>query len=266
MASTAQFIASETQPISRDDRFFLWSAIMMTVVMVSGFSVQLAAGRSTFASPLIVHVHAFVFFGWVMIYLAQNVLATTGQVVVHRKLGWLAAGWVGALVVMGFVITIRAARNGTVAFFFQPQHFLIFNPLSVIFFAGLTAAAIVLRRRTDWHRRLHFCGMTLLLGPGFGRLLPMPLLAPYAFECTFAAAMLFPAAGVIADLRRDGQVHPAWRWGIGAIAAYFVLVPVLTHSAAGEAWYRLVTNGSRGATVAGLDFAAPPPGGLITGR
>lgn len=266
MASAAHFTASESRSVVGDDRFFLWSAIMMTVVMVAGFSVQLAAGRSTFASPPIVHVHAFVFFGWVMIYLAQNVLATTGQVAVHRKLGWVAAGWIGALLVMGFVIAIRAARNGTVPFFFQPQQFLIFNPLSVVFFAGLTATAIVLRRRTDWHRRLHFCGMTLLLGPGFGRLLPMPLLVPYAFECTFAVAMLFPAAGVIADLRRDGRVHPAWRWGIGAMAAYFVLVPVLTHSAVGEAWYRLVTNGSRGATVAGLAFAAPPPGGLITGR
>ena len=89
------------------------------------------------------------------------------------------------------------------------QQFLVFNPLTLFAFAGLTAAAIVMRRRTDWHRRLHLCGMTLLLGPGFGRLLPMPLLPPFAFEAVFAASMLFPLAGVISDLRRTGRIHPA---------------------------------------------------------
>ena len=56
-----------------------------------------------------------------------------------------------------------------------------------------------MRRRTDWHRRLHYCGTALLMGPAFGRLLPMPLLAPWAFEATFIAVMIFPIIGVIAE-------------------------------------------------------------------
>ena len=34
-----------------------------------------------------------------------------------------------------------------------------------------------MRRRTDWHRRLMFCGMAILTGPGLGRLLPMRSMA-----------------------------------------------------------------------------------------
>ena len=47
----------------------------MTLVIVAGFSLQLAMGRSSFAAPWYVHAHAVVFMAWVGIYLTQNVLA-----------------------------------------------------------------------------------------------------------------------------------------------------------------------------------------------
>jgi hypothetical protein len=252
-------VAAPARSIGGDDRFFLISAIVMAAVLCAGFSVQFAAGRSSFGAPLLVHVHAVVFFGWVAIYVAQNALAATGSIALHRRLGWIAAGWVVAMVVLGTTITVVNIRRGVAPFIFQPQHFLIFNPLSVIFFAGLTAAAITMRRRTDWHRRLHFCGMALLLGPGFGRLLPMPLLIPWGFQATFVALMLFPLAGIVADLRRDGRVHPAWWSGVGAMLLFFALSEVLPRSAIGSALYAWVTAGSPGAAVPGLAFPPPPP-------
>jgi hypothetical protein len=108
--------------------------------------------------------------------------------------------------------------------------------------------------------------MSLLLGPAFGRLLPLPLLQPWAWESAFAAGMLFPAAGVVADLSRSGRVHPAWRYGIGAMLACFVLTEAITYSPVGTALYRLVTAGSPGASVPPLDFAPPPVGPQVTGR
>lgn len=252
-------MAASTRPIGGDDRFFLISAAMMAAVLGAGFSLHLAAGRSSFSAPLLVHVHALVFFGWVAIYVAQNALAASGSIALHRKLGWIAAGWVVAMVVLGTAITVVNVRRGAAPFIFRPQHFLIFNPLTVLFFAGLTAAAIAMRRRTDWHRRLHFCGMALLLGPGFGRLLPMPLLIPYAFQATFVALMLFPLAGIAADLRRSGRVHPAWWTGVGVMLFFFALSEVVPQSAIGSALYAWVTAGSPGAIIPGLAFPMPPP-------
>lgn len=249
-----------------DERFFLGAAIAMALVIVAGFSLQLAMGRSSFSSPLLVHVHAVLFMGWVAIYLLQNVFAATGRMALHRPLGWIAAAWIVPMLVMGFVVTVAMARRGQVPFFFRPLHFLVFDPLSLLTFAGLTVAAILLRRCTDWHRRLHFCGMAMLLGPGFGRLLPLPLLQPWAWEATFTATLLFPAAGVIADLRRNGRVHPAWRWGIGAMLAALLLTEAITYGPLGEALYRRVVAGSPGAKVPPLDFASPPEGTRITGR
>jgi hypothetical protein len=204
--------------------------------------------------------------GWIMIYLLQNILVATDRIAIHRRLGWMAAGWMVPMIVLGFCVTLAMVRRGQVPFFFRPLHFIVFDPLSLLTFAGLTGSAIALRNHTEWHRRLHLCGMSMLMGPGFGRLMPMPLMQPWSWEATFAASMLFPIAGVVADLRRTGHVHPAWRWGIATMIGSFVLIEAITYSSVGLAIYHVVTAGSPGAAVPPLEFAQPPAGPLITGR
>jgi hypothetical protein len=204
--------------------------------------------------------------GWVGIYLLQNIFVATDRMYLHRRLGWIAAAWMVPMIVMGCLVTAVMVRNAYVPFFFRPLQFLVFDPLTVLTFAGLTTAAIVLRRRTEWHRRLHFCGMSMLLGPAFGRLLPMPLLQPWAWEAAFAVTMLFPVAGVWADIRRSGRAHPAWLYGIATMIASFVLIEAITYSPVGSAIYDVVTKGSPGASVGPLDFGTPPVAGPVTGR
>ena len=89
---------------------------------------------------------------------------------------------------------------------------------------------------------------------------------PWAWEASFVACLLFPLAGVWADQRRSGHVHPAWGWGIGTMISVFVLIEAITYSAAGAAIYGAATAGSKGAAVAPLEFAPPPVGPLMTGR
>jgi hypothetical protein len=249
-----------------DDRFFLRAAIAMALTVAAGFSLQLAAGRSTFHSPLLVHAHAITFMGWVTLYLLQNIFVASDRMSLHRRLGWIGAVWLVPMLVLGCWVTVAMVRRGQVPFFFRPAQFLVFDPMTLFAFVGLTIAAIRSRRETAWHRRLHYCGMSLLLGPAFGRLLPLPLLQPWAWELTFAACLIFPAAGVIADIRRTGRAHPAWRWGIGTMLATLALTEAITYSPVGAAIYRAVAAGSPGAAVPALAFAAPPAGPLVTGR
>ena len=136
--------------------------------------------------------------GWVLIFTVQATLGARGQIEQHRKFGRLALWWMVLMIVMGFVVTIRMVRNGTVPFFFRPQHFLIFDPLNVLVFAAFVLFAVSKRKQTDWHSRLQLGAMALLMGPAFGRLLPMPLLAPYAYESAGAACALFPLIGISA--------------------------------------------------------------------
>ncbi len=253
-------------PVVGDERFFLRGAIVMTLFVVAGFSFQLAMGRSTFASPPLVHAHAIFFMGWVAIYLLQNVFVATGRMTLHRRLGWIAVGWIVPMIVLGCIVTFAMVQRGQVPFFFRPAHFLIFDPMSVFAFAGLTIAAVVMRRRTEWHRRLHFCGMSILIAPAFGRLLPLPLLQPIGWEVSFAVVLLFPIVGAWSDIRRSGRVHPGWIYGIATMLGTLLLVEAITYSPAGTAIYSWVTEGTPGESVAPLDFAAPPDGPLMTGR
>lgn len=250
----------------RDDRFFLTMAVAMALTIVAGFSLQLAMGRSSFASPPLVHLHAIVFFGFVTLYVVQNALVTRGSIALHRRLGWIGAGWASAMVVIGIYTTVTMARNGATPFFFLPAYFLVMNSLSILCFGGLVAAAILLRKRTEWHRRLLFCAMAILTGPAFGRLLPMPLMIPYAEWGVFAAVLLWPLIAIVADLRRRSSVHPALWCGVAAIIGTQLAMTLVAHSPLGVAIYDAATAGTPGAEVAPLEFPPPPAGPLITGR
>ncbi|MET0179723.1 MAG: hypothetical protein ABW194_04495 [Novosphingobium sp.] len=270
MATTPDFFAPTT-PRARDDaavdqRFAATMAIAMAVVVVAGFSTQFLAGRSTFASPVRVHIHAVVFIGWVAIFVAQAWLATRGPLRLHRQLGWLAVGWMVVMVGAALAVMVAVVRQGTAPFFFQPQEFLIANPLALLGFVGLTGAAVAMRRRTDWHARLHICGMTMIMGPAFGRMLPMPLLIPYAFEAAGVASALFPIAGMIRDRRHLGSVHPAWWCGLGVLAVVLIAPNYLAATPFGDWLYATAVAASPGEAVPGLAFAPPPAGPLLTGR
>jgi len=241
---------------ARAESFWPISALIMALVQVAGFSTQLAMGRSSFHAPIYVHLHAFLFFGWVWLFLLQSFLAERAGMALHQRLGWLAVGWIPAMIFMGTFVTVALVRRGHVPFFFQPLYFLVMDPMTVLTFGGLAGAAIMLRRQTQWHRRLMFCSMAILTGPGFGRLLPLPFLIPYAGQAAVAATLVFPLAGAIRDLKRRGKVHPAWLWGIGAIVGSQILVSAIIHSPVGNAIYALATQGSPGAAVAPMTY--PP--------
>ena len=102
------------------DSFFRMLAIAMGLTVVAGFSLHYFMGRSTFAARPLVHLHGLAFMGWVGIFVTQAWLATHGPIALHRRLGWIGAGWVVLLIVMGCLISIDVTQRGTAPFFFHP--------------------------------------------------------------------------------------------------------------------------------------------------
>lgn len=133
-------------------------------------------------------------------------------------------------------------------------------------FMGLTGGAVALRRDTEWHARLQVGGMAILTGPAFGRLIPMPLFIPYAFEAAGVGSALFLIAGMVRDTRRSCSVHPAWWVGLATLVGTMVIARVLANSSIGDAIYQSAVAGYSGAEVAGLDYPPPPGTPLRTGK
>jgi len=231
---------------AREERFFFTIACIMAAIIVAGFSFNLAMGRSSFSLPLIYHVHAFVFFSWVALYVVQNALVARDLVAVHRKLGWLSLGYVPVMVGLGTAVVLNSLARGGPPFFAQNE-FLFGNIAGLITFAGLIVAALILRRRTDWHRRLMLSGMAILTGPGLGRLLPMPLFIPWAWQVANAVPMLFVLAGMVFDLRRNGRPHSAWIWALAAVFGMQAISYVIAFSSFGVSTTEHVIAGTPGA-------------------
>ena len=230
-----------------EERFFFKMACLMGAVIVAGFSLHLAMGRSTFAVPLIYHVHGVVFFGWVALLVTQSALVAGGNVALHRRLGWLSVLWIPLMVALGVAITVTSVQRTGGPFFFDANEFLISNPIGLLAFAGLSLGAVALRRRTDWHRRLMLGAMASILGPGFGRILPSPLLGPLAWEITSSIGMVFILAGMWRDKRHLGRVHPAWLVGLVAGIGWIALGQVLAYTEWGIALTEQVMAGHPGA-------------------
>jgi hypothetical protein len=217
-------------PLVRERLFFFVMALVIAATVVSGFSLQLIAGRSTFASPWWVHVHGLTFMGWIGIYLTQNFLIWRGETTLHRRLGRVAAVYVGWMMLVGLSVNTLAAINHRIPFFFEPNVFLVMDWFTVLTFAGLTLAGVAMRGKTDWHRRLMLCGAVEVMTPGVGRLLPLPFMGTWIIWGIWGVMLVYIAVAMIYDLRTRGKVHPAYFWGFGTITLAAALIRPIAFS------------------------------------
>jgi hypothetical protein len=116
--------------------------------------------------------------------------------------------------------------------------------ITVLTFYAFTVAAITLRQRTDWHRRLMLSGTIFLTAPAWGRLAPLPLLGEDLGVWAILAAQLlfFFGFAIRHDLSTRGRVHPAYFWGIGGSVAAVALMKPLSALPLIAAWAERLTG------------------------
>ncbi|WP_285713546.1 hypothetical protein [Erythrobacter oryzae] len=246
---------------SGDTRFFMVMALVMCAATVSGFALNLALGRSSFAEPVTVHAHGMVFMAWLGLYAAQAISIASGNVALHRQLGKAAYGFIPVMMVAGTAVMVHSAQSRGGPFFFGMNEFVISNTMLLYTFGILTFWALRVRRHQGWHRRLMLVAMSILTGPGLGRILPAPLMIPYAWQISIAVTWLFPLIGMFADWRRDGRVHPAYARGFGLYIAVFAASMLIAHSALGIAITEWLVAGTPGAERPMAPFLPPGFGG-----
>lgn len=209
-----------------DGLLFLTYIGLIWIGMVLGFGGEIARhlrnGDPPY--PAILHVHSVVFVTWLVAFTAQILFIRAGNTALHRRLGVAMAYGVGVLVIVGplTAYTMQNLNFGTPRS--DPAFFSV-QLGDVIGFAGLSIAAIVLRKRVAAHKRLMLLAILQLSTAGFARWLGGSIGAAYpfgywgqSFWATFLTLHLtndILALGMgVHDLLTRGRVHPAYVAGL----------------------------------------------------
>jgi hypothetical protein len=240
---TAPAVASRAR-WSAERRFHLGFAGALFAAVVLGFSRTFFFrswypdwARDHGAPEAFFYVHGVVFVGWFLLLLAQPSLVAIGRVDLHRRIGRLGGALAVAMVLMGVVGSLMAARRpvGFMNIPMPPLQFLVV-PLAVItLFAVFVTLAIVNRRDAQRHKRYMLLASIALIEAGVGRW-------PFAF---MASASPIPGLGMIEfsvdlflvpmivwDLVSRRRLHPVTLWGgLTLIAVQLLRFPLAgTHA------------------------------------
>jgi hypothetical protein len=228
MATKPQsFEGTQRDPLQRERVFYFRMSLVFLAAAAAGFGFFFAIGASSFRSPWWVHTHAVTMVGFLGLYVVQTWLITRGDLAMHRRLGILGALWSVWLVIFGCWAITRSIAQGRLAPFFTPDFFLMMDWLNMAVFGGLAWSALLLRMRSDWHKRLMFGAMLSLMSVAWGRLILPQFFDQRAIALVLVVLLAHLVAAIWFDRRVYGRVHPAHYWTGGAllvwIAATFTL-------------------------------------------
>jgi hypothetical protein len=199
-------------------RFYGGMAIAIIAVAILGFA------RTYFLRPLLpistpappglthlVHLHAFLFTGWVLLLLAQTRLVAAQRVDLHRRAGILGVAMAITMVGVGVLVALHAVIRGVAPFGTDPHRFLIVPLVAIMLFAVFVVVGVRARRRDPQvHKRCMLLGTIALLPPAVARWALLLGLGP---PVVLAVATLFIVPLVVWDWKVLGRIHPVTLWG-----------------------------------------------------
>lgn len=195
-------------------RFYLGSTVVFLGLVVWTFARTYFLRPFFAARPLglLLHVHGVVMSGWVALLVVQSALVAVRRVRWHRRLGVFGAGWAGMVVILGTVTTIHAAAREVQGHTARaaPQVIILgFELVQMLLFASFAGAAIGLRRKVDFHKRLMLLTIPCMLPSVLARL-PVEFMTNDVILVSLHA-MVIGCIGI--DTWRQRRLHPAFGWG-----------------------------------------------------
>jgi hypothetical protein len=177
-----------------------------------------------------------VYVGWLAIFVTQTVLAATGRIAAHMKLGRFAIGY-GVLVIAVGLLTAFArfalrVRAGEAA---DAQEQLLGPLLDMLVFAPFFAAAIYYRRKPELHKRLMIVATTSLLIAAVTR---MPFLGQPRNLLLVHLIWMAPILLAMAhDYWRQRRIHAVYVAGLVVLLLEGPLVRA--HARTSELWLNM---------------------------
>ena len=219
-------------------RFYQIMALVAAAVIVYGFSQTVDANLIHPAKPrpAILYFHAPVFVAWLLLFLTQTSLIQAGRVNWHMRLGVAGAALGFTMIPLGIATAIAMDRFHGDSDSFS---FFAIQTGDMLNFGCVLTAALLMRGRPEFHRRLMLVATVLLTDAGFGRF--PGWIVPQLWFPAFAylAVDLLIGIAIARDLLVMKRVHPVYLWALPLVICAQTIETLLyrTHSAQ---WMALV--------------------------
>ena len=214
--------------VEQRSRFYVWIALTYLVIAAIGFGqtygVPVIQGSQRF-NPA-VHVHGWLQFSWLLFFVLQSWLASSGQVRRHRDLGLMGISLATLLVVTAIPAAVNRGNIILTSGGSLPvvQQFVGSVVIDAAVFAILVAAAIVFLKNPGVHRRLLTAATLVNVGAAFNRLYKLyaPSVAAdfnklHHIEIPILTGDLLMIPILIHDWRLERRIHPANVIALGAL-------------------------------------------------
>ena len=212
-----------------DRRLYTAIGILALLVVLVGFSRTFYLRMWFDVPPLsaLRYLHGALMTTWYALFLAQVVLVSRRRVDMHRRLGIFTALTAVAILPVGAATAIALIHRLHTNTDEAPIAAIIagYDFISLLMFALLVGTALVLRRRSDVHKRLMTLASLSLLGPALARV--------FSDEQAVWLTYLLVLTPIAIDTWRHRRLHPAFGWG-GAV--FLISSRAALHIAASKQW------------------------------
>jgi len=163
-------------------------------------------------------VHGVFFAAWFVLLAVQPLLVADGNRALHRRLGMWGAALAVAMLVLGIVGALIAARRpgGFIGVPLPPLQFLVIPFTAVLLFGVFVALAVAWRGDAQAHKRLMLLASISLVEAAVARL-PLAFLTAESPVPFFQAMELLTLSLVLPmvawDLLSRGRLHAVTLWG-----------------------------------------------------
>lgn len=225
-------------PYRKWDRdFFLLYVLLIWLGILMGFVPEIVQHvRKHQPFPLIVHLHAIAFVGWLALLTSQVLLIRARRPDRHRQFGIAGMVLAAIMIVLGpaTALYMQRVHFGTAQ---SDVPFLAIQLTDILAFAGLAGAAFALRGDPPAHKRLILLATLYISDAGFARCFGDGLHGvlgdgfwPFLAEAYLANDILMLGLGAYDFITRR-RLHPAYVAGVGWTLALQLTGSFLYHAA-----------------------------------
>ena len=196
------------------------------------------------------HLHGIVSTLWIVLFVTQTRLIAARRVNLHMKLGIAGLVLAIAAIVVGVMTTaLTAAIPHIRPSGLTSSQFTAIPLTSLVLFGAFIGLALVLRRRSDFHKRFMLLAMISVLGPGVGRIIQLLGIAPVGFYVQTGVVLVLVGWCLAHDWRQQRLMHPVFAYGGALLIASWPLRMALARS---EIWMPVADSMHRlGVRIAG---------------